>query len=49
MRILSDREAQAVAGAKIRQVNAGGNEPRGEANGIPSTNPTGKAPAGQNK
>jgi hypothetical protein len=34
------------------QTNGGGNEPKGQANGVPTTpatNPQGKAPAGQNK
>jgi hypothetical protein len=41
-----------VAFAKITdtQVNGGGKTPNGKANGVPtvSTNPTGKAPPGQN-
>jgi len=41
-----------VAFAKITdtQTNGGGNTPKGNANGVPtvSTNPTGKAPPGQN-
>lgn len=49
---------QIVAGAitpgTTTQTNGGGNEPKGEANGVPTTttpatNPAGKAPAGQNK
>jgi hypothetical protein len=47
---------QVVAGAittTITQVNGGGQTPQGNANGVPtvtiSTNPTGKAPPGQNK
>jgi len=32
----------------ITQVNGGGNEPNGNANGIPATNPAGHAPPGQN-
>lgn len=39
---------QVVAGA-ITQTNGGGNVPNGNANGVPSTNPAGKAPAGHNK
>jgi hypothetical protein len=35
--------------AKITKENPGGHEPSGEAKGIPSTNPTGKCPPGQNK
>ena len=38
-----------VAFAKITQENQGGNEPRGEARGIPAENPAGKCPPGQNK
>jgi hypothetical protein len=42
-----------VAFAKITdtKTNGGGNTPKGKANGVPtvSTNPTGKAPPGQNK
>jgi hypothetical protein len=34
--------------AKITKVNGGGNTPNGEANGIPSKNPAGKCPPGQN-
>ena len=34
--------------AKITQTNGGGNDPNGQANGIPNTNPTGKCPPGQN-
>ena len=34
--------------AKITQTNGGGNDPQGEANGIPSKNPAGKCPPGQN-
>ena len=34
--------------AKITKENAGGNTPNGEANGIPSKNPAGKCPPGQN-
>ena len=34
--------------AKITQTNGGGNTPNGEANGIPSKNPAGKCPPGQN-
>ena len=39
----------APAFAKITKQNQGGNEPRGEAKGIPAKNPTGKCPPGQNK
>ena len=34
--------------AKITKENGGGNTPNGEANGIPSKNPAGKCPPGQN-
>jgi hypothetical protein len=41
-----------MAFAKITdtKTNGGGNTPKGQANGVPtvSTNPTGKAPPGQN-
>ena len=37
------------ASAKITKTNGGGKTPNGEANGIPSTNPAGKEPAGHNK
>src|SRR3954468_10214287 len=33
----------------IIQVNGGGHVPKGEANGIPATNPSGYAPPGHNK
>jgi hypothetical protein len=35
--------------ARITQENRGGNEPGGEARGIPATNPADKCPPGQNK
>ena len=38
-----------VAFAKITQTNGGGNTPNGNANGVPHTNPAGKAPPGQNQ
>jgi hypothetical protein len=38
-----------VAFAKISQENRGGNEPGGEARGIPAKNPADKCPPGQNK
>ena len=34
--------------AKITQTNGGGNDPQGQANGIPNTNPADKCPPGQN-
>jgi len=34
---------------RITQVNPGGNEPGGQANGIPATNPAGNEPPGQNR
>jgi hypothetical protein len=34
---------------KILQVNGGGNVPNGQANGVPSSNPAGNEPPGQNK
>jgi hypothetical protein len=33
---------------KILQVNGGGNIPKGEANGVPASNPAGHEPPGQN-
>ena len=33
----------------ILQVNGGGNIPSGNANGVPSSNPAGHEPPGQNK
>jgi hypothetical protein len=38
-----------VAFGAITKENAGGNEPKGEAKGIPAKNPAGKCPPGQNK
>ena len=35
--------------AKITKENGGGNTPGGNANGVPSTNPAGNEPPGQNK
>lgn len=35
--------------AAITKTNKGGNTPGGNANGVPSRNPAGKAPPGQNK
>lgn len=50
---LSKEQMASIVAGKITetQVNGGGQTPKGEANGVPSTNtnPTGKAPAGQNK
>jgi len=46
---LDQAKMDSVSGGKITQVNNGGHEPNGEANGIPAKNPTGKAPPGQNK
>ncbi len=38
-----------VALGAITKENGGGNEPKGEANGIPAKNPADKCPPGQNK
>ena len=38
-----------VAFGAITKENQGGNEPGGEAKGIPATNPADKCPPGQNK
>jgi hypothetical protein len=43
-----DRLEARIAPA-ITQVNGGGHTPNGEANGIPSSNPAGKEPPGQNR
>ncbi len=37
------------AEARITKTNKGGNQPQGEAKGIPATNPAGHAPPGHNK
>jgi hypothetical protein len=42
------RKLEARIAPSITQVNGGGNTPNGNANGIPNTNPAGKAPPGQN-
>ncbi len=44
-----DAPADSVVLERISQTNRGGNEPQGEAKGVPATNPAGKAPPGQNK
>jgi hypothetical protein len=44
IRKLEERIAPAIT-----QVNGGGHEPNGQANGIPSSNPAGQQPPGQNK
>jgi len=53
MRKLTKAELKQVSGGAITPVkeNVGGNEPQGQANGVPTVNenPAGKAPAGQNK
>jgi len=46
--ITDEKELEAVFGGAIVQVNGGGNVPSGNANGVPSVNPTGFAPPGQN-
>ena len=46
--ITDEKELEAVFGGAIVQVNGGGNVPNGQANGVPSVNPTGFAPPGQN-
>src|SRR6476661_915413 len=43
IRKLEERIAPAIT-----QVNGGGHEPNGQANGIPSSNPAGQQPPGQN-
>jgi bacteriocin-like protein len=49
MRELDEKELKQVSGGAITQTNNGGQEPNGNANGIPSTNPAGHEPPGQNK
>jgi hypothetical protein len=49
MRVLTEKETRKVAGGAITQTNGGGNIPNGNANGVPSSNPAGKQPPGQNK
>jgi hypothetical protein len=47
--VFSPAEAKITPGS---QVNGGGNEPKGEANGVPTapaTNPAGNEPGGHNK
>jgi hypothetical protein len=46
---LTSAQMDNVTAGAIVQVNGGGNTPQGNANGIPSTNPAGQAPPGQNK
>ncbi len=50
--ITDEKELEAVFGGAItaHQINGGGNEPNGQANGVPvvNLNPAGHAPAGQN-
>jgi hypothetical protein len=46
---LSKDKLDSITAGAITQTNNGGNTPGGNANGIPATNPAGKAPAGQNK
>ena len=44
----SEPEQGSVILAKITKTNGGGNAPKGNANGVPSRNPAGKAPPGHN-
>jgi hypothetical protein len=46
---LTEAELELVFGGKITQVNGGGNTPGGNAFGVPSENPAGSQPPGQNK
>ena len=46
---LSKSQLDEVVAGAIAQTNGGGHVPGGNANGIPSTNPAGTAPPGQNK
>lgn len=45
---LSKAQLDKVVAGKITQVNGGGQTPSGNANGVPSVNPAGNAPPGQN-
>ena len=46
---LTQADEGVVVLAKITKTNGGGKTPAGNANGVPSTNPTGKAPPGQSR
>ena len=46
--ITDEKELEAVFGGKIEQTNGGGNIPNGGALGVPSSNPAGHEPPGQN-
>jgi hypothetical protein len=48
MLVVSLTVTSATSFAAITKENGGGNTPSGEANGIPSKNPAGKCPPGQN-
>lgn len=48
LEITDEKELDAVYGGKIEQVNNGGNIPNGGAFGVPSSNPAGHEPPGQN-
>jgi hypothetical protein len=49
MREISEDELDLVQGGKITQENGGGQTPGGNAFGVPSENPAGNEPPGQNK
>ena len=46
---ISPAQQDMLIQARITKTNRGGNEPSGEARGIPARNPAGKAPPGHNK
>jgi hypothetical protein len=46
---LTDAQLDLVQGGKITQENGGGQTPGGNAFGVPSENPAGNEPPGQNK
>lgn len=46
---LSKAQMDKVVAGAITQTNNGGNVPKGNANGVPASNPAGKQPPGQNK
>lgn len=48
LEITDEKELDAVYGGKIEQTNGGGNIPNGGAFGVPSSNPAGHEPPGQN-
>jgi hypothetical protein len=45
---LTSAQMDGVRAGKITQTNGGGNIPKGNANGVPASNPAGHEPPGQN-